>query len=153
MEKYPFVKLEIINSYSFLYKIEGTEKSLKPYLLAAHYDVVPADATNWDWDPFSGKVDNQFVYGRGTMDDKASMMSQLEAVREFLNKTKQQPKRTIYLAYGHDEEISGFGGAGQISKILKSRNIELEYVIDEGSMVIEDLFEGLNRPIAVISNL
>jgi len=57
------------------------------------------------------------------------MMSQLEAMRIFLRKTKQQPKRTLYLAYGHDEEITGLNGASQIAKMLKNRNVSLEYVL------------------------
>lgn len=149
MENYPFVKLEVINNYSLLYKIQGTNTSLKPYLLAAHFDVVPADPTNWSHDPFMAKIDDEFLYGRGTMDDKASMLSQLEAIRVFLAKSKQQPKRTIYLAYGHDEEITGLNGAGQIAEHLG--NISLEYVLDEGTMVIDELFPGSTQPTALIS--
>lgn len=153
LEQFSFVTLETINNYSLLYKIEGSNKSLNPYLLAAHYDVVPADATDWDYGPYSGEIDRNFLYGRGTMDDKASMISQLEAVRLFLNKSKKQPNRTLYLAYGHDEEISGFNGARQIAKILESNNVSLEYVLDEGSMVVEDVFQGSEKPTAMISTL
>ncbi len=135
-----------------MYEITGKDKSLKPYLLAAHFDVVPADAKNdkWSFDPFSGQIDqnNEFIYGRGTMDDKASMIAQLESIRLFL-KRFGQPSRTIYLAYGHDEEINGFNGAGRISDYLN--NTQLEFVLDEGTMIVDDIFPELKKPFAYIS--
>ena len=95
-----------------LYKIEGTEKNLKPYLIAAHIDVVPAKLEDgkWSHEPFSAEIENGHIYARGSMDDKANMLGQLEAIRFYLKKFGQ-PKRTIYLAYGHDEEASGLAGA------------------------------------------
>ena len=79
------------------------------------------------------------------------MLSQLEAVKIFLSKIKQQPKRTLYLAYGHDEEITGLIGAGEIAQILKNKNVSLEYVLDEGTMIVEDVLPGLDKPTALIS--
>lgn len=130
-----------------LYKIEGKDTDLKPYLLAAHYDVVPVNEDEWSYSPF-GESRDGFIYGRGTMDDKGSMIAQLEAVQSFLEK-HGQPKRTIYLAYGHDEEVTGYAGAGEIAKYLG--NIQLEYVIDEGTLIIEDLFPELGKPVALVS--
>jgi carboxypeptidase PM20D1 len=56
-----------------------------------------------------------------------------------------QPQRTIYLAFGEDEEIGGQGGAAQIADLLQSRGVELEYVLDEGMPIIVDAFPGLPR--------
>lgn len=81
------------------------------------------------------------------MDFKASMICQLESIRLFLKNTGQ-PERTIYLAYGHDEEISGRNGAQHIADYLK--NTQLEYVLDEGTMIIEDIFPALKKPAALI---
>ena len=75
------------------------------------------------------------------------MISQLEAVRIFL-KLNGQPKRSIYLAYGHDEEVLGHNGASLIAKHLE--NEILEYVVDEGQLIIEDLITEIKRPFAVI---
>lgn len=151
MESYKFVNLNVINNFSLLYKIEGIEKNLKPYLLTAHLDVVPANAQNdkWKFDPFSGTLDEGFIYARGTLDDKSSMVGQLEAITMFL-KEHGQPKRTIYLAYGHDEEISGHNGAEAIAKFLGDTS--LEFILDEGTMIIEDVVPGLDIPLAYISN-
>lgn len=133
-----------------VYKIEGSDSSLKPYMFAAHIDVVPAYAKedNWKFDPFSATIDEGFIYARGALDDKTSMIGQLEALRIFLKK-HGQPKRTIYLAYGHDEEISGYNGAKSIATYLA--NTTFEYVLDEGSMIIGGLIPGLDKPVAYIS--
>jgi carboxypeptidase PM20D1 len=118
-------------------------------LLAAHFDVVPANRVNdnWSFEPFKGVINEGFIYGRGALDDKASMLSQLEALKVLLRR-QGQPKRTLYLAYGHDEESAGHEGAGKIADFI---NEPLEYVLDEGTMIIEDLFPELNRPVAYIS--
>lgn len=84
-----------------MYKIEGKDSTLKPYLLAAHFDTVPVNQEEWKYYPFGELIDG-YIYARGTLDDKASMIAQLEAVDVYLKKFGQ-PKRTIYLAYGHDE--------------------------------------------------
>jgi carboxypeptidase PM20D1 len=118
-------------------------------LLAAHFDVVPAHRINdnWRFDPFKGEINDGFIYGRGALDDKSSMLSQLEALKVLL-RIHGQPKRTVYFAYGHDEESAGHEGAGKIASFIKE---PLEYVLDEGTMIIEDLFPELNRPVAYIS--
>ena len=143
------MRLEIVNELSMLYKIEGTDKTLKPYLLAAHSDVVPANGVddNWNFDPFSAEINDGFIYARGTMDDKQCMVSILEAVTIYLRKNSQ-PKRTIYLAFGHDEEISGYNGASKMAEMLKGT--EFEYVLDEGTLVIDNVLSSVKKPLAAI---
>lgn len=143
--------MDIINNFSLLYTIKGTDLTLKPYLLAAHYDVVPADgqSDNWKFDPFSASIDEGFIYARGSLDDKSSLLGQLEALSIFLKKNGQ-PRRTIYLAYGHDEEASGYQGAKSIASFLG--NTSLEFVLDEGTMIVEKVLKGLDTPLAYISN-
>ena len=122
-------------------------------MLAAHSDVVPANGVeeNWTHDPFSADLDAQgeHVYARGAMDDKASMISQLEAISAFIAK-HGQPHRTLFLAYGHDEEVQGLYGAKQMAGFLSNRAGEFEFVIDEGSVVLEDAFGQLDQPVACI---
>jgi carboxypeptidase PM20D1 len=92
-------------------------------MLLAHQDVVPvAPGTEGDWqvEPFAGLVKDGFVWGRGSWDDKGNLMSQLEAV-EMLLASGYQPARTVYLAYGADEEVSGARGAAKIAALLKER--------------------------------
>ena len=115
--------------------------------MAAHYDVVCVDESEWTYPPFEARLVDSFIYARGSMDDKASMLGQLEAVKLFL-KQNGQPRRTLYLAYGSDEEQMGLKGAELISEKLKY--FELEYVLDECLMVMEDYFKEIKRPMGLI---
>ena len=65
---------ETVNTYSLLYRVQGTDSSLQPYLLAAHLDVVPAPTSGWEVPPFDGVVDDKFIWGRGTLDFKDGVM-------------------------------------------------------------------------------
>lgn len=69
----PLVKWQRVANYSLLYSVQGEKPQLKPYLLMAHLDVVPADPVGWDLDPFSATVEDGFIYARGTIDDKQSV--------------------------------------------------------------------------------
>ena len=60
--------------YSHLFKVQGLDSKLTPYLLAAHLDVVPALPEGWEFPPFSGTHQGGFIYGRGTLDDKQSVV-------------------------------------------------------------------------------
>lgn len=131
-----------------MYKIQGKIPSLNPYLLAAHFDVVPVVEEEWNHAPFGEINSDGFIYGRGTMDDKGSMIGILEAVDVYLKKNGQ-PQRTLYLAFGHDEELTGLEGANIIARHLG--NITLEYVLDEGTLIVDDLFPELGKPVALVS--
>jgi len=153
---YPLVhsrlKFERVNTYGLLYQWDGKNTALKPALLMGHYDVVPmvqGTGKMWKHQPFAGDIAEGFIYGRGTLDDKVTVIGVLEAV-EHLLKQNYQPNRTFYLAFGHDEEISGRYGAQQIAALLESRKIQLEYVMDEGGTVKTDGVSGINKSIALI---
>ena len=75
-------------------------------------------------------------------------MGILEAVESLLA-SGYVPERTLYLGFGHDEEIEG-SGAEAIAHYLEAQNIELEYVLDEGYYVIEEALPGLEPPLAFI---
>lgn len=146
------LKREVIANYSLLYTWPGKDPSLKPILLMAHLDVVPIEpGTEGDWSyaPFEGRIAEGFIWGRGAMDDKHGVLAILEAV-ELLLDQGFQPERTIYLAFGHDEEVGGKEGAAAISALLKSRNVHLEWVLDEGGAIIHDVFPGISEPTAMI---
>ena len=143
---------EVVANYSLLYTWTGSDTTLDPVLLMGHLDVVPVEAgteSRWTHPPFEGVVADSFVWGRGTLDDKASVVAMLEAV-EWLIGQGYEPRRTIYLAFGHDEELGGFAGAAEIAGILKARVGRLAFLVDEGGVVADGLMPGVNRRVALI---
>ncbi len=137
---------------SVLYKWMGTDTSLAPIMLIAHQDVVPISPGTenaWKADPFAGEQKDGFVWGRGAWDDKGNLIAQMEAV-ELLASSGFKPKRTIYLSYGADEEVSGERGAARIAALLKSRGVKLEFIIDEGLLITEGILPGLKGSAALI---
>jgi len=142
---------ETVANFSLLYRWEGSDPSLRPYLLASHLDVVPTPTETlsaWDVDPFSGELRDGFVYGRGTIDDKCGVIALLAACEDLLTQGFH-PQRTIYLAFGHDEEIGG-KGALAIVNLLQKRDIRLEFVLDEGLPIMTEGMPGISVPVALI---
>src|ERR1043166_3268966 len=106
-------KRETVAAYSLLYTWEGTDPKAAPVALLAHQDVVPVapgTAKDWQHPPFDGVIADGFVWGRGSWDDKGNLYAMLEAA-EQMAKAGFRPKRTIYFAFGHDEEVGGIRGA------------------------------------------
>lgn len=63
-------------NYSLLIHVQGKNRDLLPYMVAAHLDVVPVVESQWSVDPFNATEDagGTVVYGRGALDDKGSLM-------------------------------------------------------------------------------
>ncbi len=147
------LRLDVVNRYSLLYTWKGKDESLAPILLASHMDVVPVDPSSrdeWKYPPFEGRVAEGYLWGRGTLDNKNTMVAMLEAV-ETLIKGGYQPERTVLLAIGHDEEVSGRQGAAQIAGRIQAYNARLAAVLDEGGAVFTSEFvPGLKLPLALV---
>lgn len=155
-ESFPLIheraELTVINDYSLLFHVAGSDPSLKPVMLMGHMDVVPVDdvtLAEWTHDPFAGEVVDGEIWGRGALDDKLSVMSFLEAI-EALIRDGFQPKRSLYLSFGHDEEVGGMDGAKAVAEHLAQQGIEFEFVVDEGGIVLEGVIESVDRPVALI---
>jgi carboxypeptidase PM20D1 len=155
-ETYPAVhaalRRETIGEFGLLYTWPGQDQSLKPILLMAHQDVVPVSPetqAEWTHPPFAGEIASGYVWGRGALDDKSSLMGILEAVEALLDEGFQ-PQRTVYLAFGQDEEIGGRQGSARIAELLRSRVVGLEYVLDEGGFVTEGMIPGVPVPVALV---
>jgi carboxypeptidase PM20D1 len=117
-----------------------------------HMDVVPIEEITrdqWTHPPFSGTVEDGIVWGRGSVDDKFTVIALMEAM-ELLLSEGTRPQRSIYLSFGHDEEVGGKDGAAKVAEYFKNEGITFDYVMDEGGVVIEGMMEGLDRPLAVI---
>ncbi|WP_417589531.1 M20 family peptidase [Owenweeksia hongkongensis] len=143
---------ELVNEHSLLYTWEGADLSKKPLVLAAHMDVVPVDyASRNDWDvaPFSGVILEGNIYGRGTIDDKGSLIAIMESIENLINQGFK-PDRTIILAFGHDEEIGGNEGAKAMAAILEKRATRAWMVIDEGGTLANGIVPGIEGTVALI---
>ena len=146
------LKRETVGGLSLLYTWAGTDPAAKPIMLMAHQDVVPvAPGTEKDWaaEPFAGTVRDGFVWGRGAWDDKSNLIAILEAVEQLAGQGFR-PRATVYLAFGHDEEVGGGQGAARIAELLKARGVKLSFVMDEGLLITEGVLGGLDRPAALI---
>jgi carboxypeptidase PM20D1 len=142
---------EVIDGASLLYTWKGSDPTLKPLLLMAHQDVVPVDRgtdSAWTHPPFDGVIDRGTVWGRGSFDNKSALVGILEAM-ERLVASGATPKRTVMLAFGHNEEVFG-SGAGAIADTLEKRGQLPSLVLDEGAVVTQKVFPGIEAPIALI---
>jgi len=143
---------EIVGANNLLFTWKGSDGSLKPIVMLGHQDVVPIEAgteSKWTHPPFSGEIADGFIWGRGTLDDKMTVVGVLEAVDLLLSKGFQ-PKRTVILAFGQDEEVGGLEGAEKIAQLLKSRGVRAEFVTDEGGFLSKGMMPGVSAPVAMI---
>ncbi len=141
---------ETVGETSLLLTWNGSDADLPPSLLLAHLDVVPAQAHDgWSHPPFAKTMDDSLIWGRGALDDKASVSGILEAVESLL-RDGFTPRRTVLVACGADEEVGGKTGARRIAALLADRKIRPVCVLDEGSFVLEGVVPGLNAPVAPV---
>ncbi len=124
---------------TLVYTWPGSDPAAQPIILMAHQDVVPVTAgteQDWKYQPFAGTIAEGAVWGRGTVDDKGSLVALFEGL-EALAVQGFTPKRTIYIVSGHDEEVGGTG-AEAAAKLLASRNVKALFTIDEGGLINTD---------------
>jgi carboxypeptidase PM20D1 len=143
---------EVVNGYGLLYTWTGTDSTLAPIVLLAHQDVVPIEGgteQKWTEPPFGGVIANGYVWGRGALDDKGSLVGILEAVERLVS-AGVKPRRTVYLAFGFDEEVGGRRGATRIAALLGSRHVQPEFVLDEGGVLATGLLPGVSQPVALV---
>ncbi|AMM26397.1 M20 family peptidase [Variovorax sp. PAMC 28711] len=146
------LKKEVVGQKALLFTWAGTDPAAKPIALMAHQDMVPiAPGTEkaWSVDPFSGEIKDGYIWGRGTLDNKGNLFAQMEAI-EGLVGAGFKPRQTVYLVMGDDEEVSGLRGALPIAELLKSRGVQLDWVLDEGLLVLDGVLPGLSKPAALI---
>jgi carboxypeptidase PM20D1 len=155
-QRFPLVhaklQREVVGGLTLLYTWPGSDANAKPIAFLAHQDVVPiapGTESKWQSAPFSGERKDGYVWGRGAWDDKANLVAQLEAV-EMLLASGFQPRQTVYLVFGADEEVGGLRGATQVVKLLQERKVRLDFVIDEGLLITEGIMPGLKQPTALI---
>lgn len=128
--------LDKVNRYGLVFTLAGSSRDLKPAMLTAHQDVVPASSlSKWTHPPFEPYYDGQYVWGRGASDCKNNLIGVMSAVEALLEQD-WKPRRTVVLAFGFDEETGGVRGAAKIAEELETMwgKDGLAMVLDEGGM-------------------
>jgi acetylornithine deacetylase/succinyl-diaminopimelate desuccinylase-like protein len=109
----------------------GTSKTLKPILGIAHIDVVEAKRADWERDPFTLIEENGYLYGRGTLDDKAMAAVLVDTMIRF-QQSKYRPKRTFKIALTCGEETNGAFNGAQWLAANRRELIDAEFALNEG---------------------
>lgn len=134
---------------ALLYKWEGKTHDA-PSVFMAHYDVVPVSLAVGDWErePFSADLEDGVIWGRGTLDTKATFSSALYAADRLIGEGFM-PECDVYLAFSGGEEVNG-PGAKNIVAYFEENGITPSIVLDEGGAVVENVFPGVSAPCALI---
>ncbi|OBA78381.1 hypothetical protein A9W99_25095 [Mycobacterium sp. 1164966.3] len=112
-------------------RLEGADSSRGALLIHGHLDVVPAEAAEWSVHPFSGAVEDGYVWGRGAVDMK-DMVGMMIVVARHLKRTGTVPPRDLVFGFIADEEHGGtYGG---------------QWLVDNRP----DLFEGITEAIGEV---
>ena len=156
-EQFPLVhsklQREVVANFSLLYRWPGSDPDAQPILLMSHLDVVPVpdiEQRRWTHSPWSGEVADGYIWGRGAIDVKCGVLSQLEAVEHLLDQ-EFSPKQDVYFAFGHDEEVGGYDGNLQIALKMRERGVRFRFVLDEGGVIVDGALPGLNSPLALVA--
>jgi acetylornithine deacetylase/succinyl-diaminopimelate desuccinylase-like protein len=91
-------------------RLAGTDPDRGALLVHGHLDVVPADPTEWSVHPFSGAVQDGYIWGRGAVDMK-DMVGMMLAVARRFKRDGVVPPRDLVFAFLADEEAGGAYGA------------------------------------------
>ena len=150
-ELYPSVyekcSLTRLPDRALLYRWIG-KQSDSPSVLMAHYDVVPVNADAWEKPPFDAILENDVIWGRGTLDTKVTFASILYAADKLI-KEGFVPENDIYFAFSGGEEVNG-KGASNIVDYFEENKITPAMVVDEGGAVVENVFPGVKSACGMI---
>jgi len=118
----------------------------KALLLLSHIDVVPAAANEWTKPPFSGAVEQGYIWGRGALDIKSLGIAEAMAMIELKRTNAPLARDVVFLATG-DEEAGGIHGAKELLETRRDLFENAGYVLNEGgyneTVVDRVLFWGI----------
>ena len=112
-------------------RLPGADPSRGALLVHGHLDVVPAEAADWSVHPFSGALEDGYVWGRGAVDMK-DMVGMMIAVARHFKRTGVVPPRDLVFAFVSDEEAGGKYGC--------------QWLVDHRP----DLFDGVTEAIGEV---
>ncbi len=140
--------LHRIHEHSLLLHWKG-RSAQDPVVLMAHLDVVPVDeSAPWQHPAFSAEIHDGAIWGRGTLDDKGSLVGICGAVERLLAEGFV-PERDLWLSFGASEEVSGPDAPTAVEE-LRSRGVTPWFVLDEGGAIAHEAFPGIAPPLGVV---
>ncbi|GHU59630.1 peptidase M20 [Clostridia bacterium] len=134
--------------FGVIFKLDGSGAGNKSVVLMSHYDVVPANSADWDFEPFSGRIKDGRIQGRGAVDTKCTLAAVMESLDVLLG-TGFRPEADLYLCFAGDEETDSLG-AVKIVELLQERGVRPYLVLDEGGGVLRGQSFGIDGHCAMV---
>ncbi len=132
------------SSYNFCASLFPLESRLPSIVLINHIDVVPVDENgHWKHPAFSGIIDNDTLYGRGTIDMKGLAVMQLFALKQLKEKILlDSAKKNVIILFLSGEETGGLNGANKIIKPEILNLLNPQVVFGEGGGGLTNIIDG-----------
>lgn len=144
----PNVEWQQFETFSLVAKWVGRTPELAPIVLVTEQYVEEPDLAHipeWSYNPFMGKIDQKFIYGRGSQGGKAALLAMLEVLNDLVLQNKL-PERTIYFAFPHNAEE----GERSIVRALQEAKIHPEFILKTGGLISQNLLWKISQPTALI---
>lgn len=141
-------ELKIFGSGCLIYKISG-KNATRNIMMMSHHDVVEAEG-EWKNPPFSGKVVDGAIWGRGTIDTKTPFFAELQATEELIAEGYDFNGVNLYIGSSNNEEVCGDGMPLAVQFFLEN-NIKFDVLIDEGGAITQGLMPGVSLKSAMVA--